>query len=275
MKLSVIIVNRNKRHLLNLALSSLMQAAENFQHEIFVVDNASTDASVELVQNKFPNIKLIENKKEVSVSKAANEGLKLAKGEYVLIVKADTITHVDALVKSIAFMDAHPNAGGVNIRMIDGNGEFITRSKWAVPNEWASFLKFTGLHRQFPKSGLAERHDTSLVNEFETAEVDVLNTSFMLMRSSVLHKVGLFDERFLISAGNIDLSYRIRLAGYKNYYFSKTYIIHFADQNQAKQSFNNFAGYYGSMFIFGTKYLFKPVVPWFKLQPQFSRPASI
>ncbi len=274
MKLSIIIVNYNRRDLLSQALSSLVKAADGIDHEIIVVDNASVDFSIPMVQGRYPQINLIENAKNVGFTKACNQGLQIANGEYVLLINPDTISNDDTLSKTLAFMDDHPLAGGLGVRMINGQGQFLPESKRGLPSAWISFFKLSGMHKLFPKSRLFNRYHPDWVEEeFETAEVDVLNAAFMLIRKSVLDKVGLFDERFNMYGEDIDLSYRIRLSGFKNYYYPKTYIIHFKGQSLKKLTWTYIANFYGAMFIFAFKYFFKQAIPHVKNVQQY--PTSI
>jgi GT2 family glycosyltransferase len=257
MKLSIIIVNYNVCVLLRQALNTLTSACSGIQHEIFVVDNASSDNSVGMVRKEFPEVKLIANSKNIGFSKANNQALAQAEGEYVLLINPDTITKKDTLQKTIEFMEKHPVAGGVSVRMINPMGDFLPESKRGLTPQWATFFRLTGLSKMLSKSRLYDRTHKYWIDEFETAEVDVINAAFMLMRKSVLERTGYLDERFFMYGEDIDLSYRIRQAGFKNYYFPKTYIIHFKEQSVHKYSWQYIKNYYGAMFIFAGKYLLK------------------
>jgi GT2 family glycosyltransferase len=257
MKLSIILVNHNSRNWLRLALTSLVKAAKAIEHEIFVVDNASADRSLEMLTTEFPKIRVIANSKDEGLSKGNNQAIRLAKGEYVLLFSPDIVSSPDTLEKVTGFMDQHPEAGGVSVRMVNYKGNYLSESKRSLRGIWASFLKFIGLSSYFPKSFSSINKRTDWVEEFETTEVDALNANCMLLRRLVLKETGLFDERFFRFGHNIDLSYRIRLHGFKNYYYSKTYIIQLPGKYFSKFSWNYIKHYYGAMFIFAAKYLFK------------------
>ena len=235
-----------------------MRACDDIEHEIFIVDNASEDRSVAMLKSEFPQIKLIENKKNEGYSRANNRALKMARGEYVLLIDPDTITKRDTIHKAVEFMDKHAIAGGLGVRMVDAQGSYLPESKRGLTSPWSAFFRLTGLSKMLSKSRLFDRNQKSgTEDEFETAEVDILGSAFMLMRRSVLNKVGFLDERFFLYGADIDLSYRIRQAGFKNYYFPKTYIIHFKEQSIRKYSMQYLKNYYGAMFIFAGKYMFK------------------
>jgi GT2 family glycosyltransferase len=198
------------------------------------------------------------------MARAYNQGIKETTGEYVLIVSADTIAGKKTFEKSLEFMDMHLDAGGMGVRMITPDGRFLPESKHGFTKPWAVFFKLTGLAKYFSKSRLTDVQRKDWVEEFQTSETDVLNGAFMLMRKDAIDKAGLFDERFHAYGYDIDLSYRIRLAGFKNYYFPKTYIINFNSRNNVKFSWDYLKEFYGAMIIFAAKYLFK--VPEIKVE---------
>ncbi len=257
MKLSIIIVSYNVKNLLKQAIDSLLVAAMDIESEIFVVDNASKDGTVGFVQETYPNINIIANNKNVGFSVANNQAISKAKGEYVLVINPDTVTPPDTLTKAISFLDDHTNAGSLGVRMLDGNGDFLPESKRGLPTPWVSFCKLSGLYLLFPKSKTFNRYYMGWVNEFETEQVDVLTGAFMLLRKKALNKVGLFDEHFFMYGEDVDLSYRLSLAGYKNYYLPTVYITHFKGQSTHKLSVRYIKSFYGSMFIFAKKYFLK------------------
>jgi len=257
MKLSVILINHNSRNGLRLALTSVQKAARNIPHEVIVVDNASTDNSVDMVTSEFPAVKVFVNSTPENLSEANNRALQETKGKYILLLNPDTIISTDSFAKMNEFMDQHPLAGGLSVRMVDFKGDYLHHSKHTLTGAWASFIRFVGLSSYFPKTYSVSKRKADWVDEFETKEIDVLNDNCMMLRRSVLERTGLFDERFALYGYNIDLSYRIRLQGFKNYYYSKTYIIQLPRKAVNKFSWNYFRHFYGAMFIFAVKYLFK------------------
>ncbi len=274
MKLSVIIVNYNVKAFLEQALLSAQKAAQKVPTEIFVVDNDSVDGSVEMVREKFPDVKLIANKKNVGFSAANNQAILGSKGDYVLLLNPDTVVEESTFEKVVAFMDAHPDAGGLGVRMIDGKGKFLPESKRGLPTPAVAFYKMCGLSKLFPKSKVFGRYHLKYLSEHETNEVDVLAGAFMLVRKETLDKIGLLDETFFMYGEDIDLSYRITQAGYKNYYFADTTIIHYKGESTKKTSVNYVFVFYRAMVIFAQKHykggnaqlfsLFINVAIWFR-----------
>ncbi|GAA4313991.1 hypothetical protein GCM10023149_09960 [Mucilaginibacter gynuensis] len=257
MKLSVIVVNHNMCAWLRQSISSLIKACNSFDCELIVVDNGSTDRSVNMLKTEFAEVKLIENDKNIGVTKAYNQAIKVSHGEYILMINPDTITGSDTLEKIINFMDAHQHAGGVSVRMVNPQGHFLASSKYGFNRGWAKLFKFTGLAKYFPKSHIANRKYANWAEEFETTEVDVLNGACFLLRREALNVTGLLDERFFKYGYDIDISFRLKMEGFKNYYFPKTYIINFNVHKAHKFSWNYVRHFYGAMFIFVAKYLFE------------------
>ncbi len=254
MDLSIVIVNYNVKHFLEQCLHAVQKASKNIKAEVFVVDNNSVDGSVALLRDKFPEIKLIENKQNVGFSKANNQAIKKAKGRYVLLLNPDTVVEEDTFEKVVDFMDKHSEAGGLGVKMIDGKGKFLPESKRGLPTPWVAFYKMFGLSALFPKSKVFGKYHLSYLSENEIHEVDVLAGAFMLIRKKTLDKVGLLDETFFMYGEDIDLSYRIQKGGYKNYYFPETTIIHYKGESTKKGSLNYVKVFYNAMVIFARKH---------------------
>tara|TARA_R110001592_G_scaffold225276_1_gene481063 strand:- start:7226 stop:8791 length:1566 start_codon:yes stop_codon:yes gene_type:complete len=257
LKLSVIIVNYNVKNFLDQCLTSVFKAIQDIDAEVYVVDNISTDGSVEMVQEKYPQVKLIANKENVGFSIANNQAIKLAKGEYVLLLNPDTVVEEDTFEKCIVFSDKHPKLGGLGVKMIDGTGTFLPESKRGLPTPSVSFYKIFGLSSLFPKSKKFAKYHLGFLDEDETNEIEILSGAFMWMRKSVLDKIGLLDESFFMYGEDIDLSYRIIKAGYKNFYFPATKIIHYKGESTKKGSINYVFVFYNAMIIFSKKHFTK------------------
>lgn len=262
-KLSVVIVNYNVKHFIEQCLFSVLKASENIACEVFVVDNNSVDGSVTLIKEKFPQVNLIVNKTNTGFSVANNQAIKLSKGEYVLLLNPDTVVQEDTFTKILAFMDAHPEAGGLGVKMLDGQGNFAPESKRGLPTPSVAFYKMFGFSRFFPKSKRFGKYHLSYLPEDQICEMDVISGAFMLMRKSVLDKIGMLDETFFMYGEDIDLSYRITQAGYKNYYFPETQIIHYKGESTKRSSLNYVVIFYKAMAIFSKKHFSGSNAFWF------------
>lgn len=253
-QLTVIVVNYNVEYFLQQCLESVQQASKGLEIETIVVDNASKDGSVELLKEKFSDFTLVLNEENVGFSKANNQGIAQAQGRYVLLLNPDTIVEENSFGKVINYMDAHPEAGGLGVRMIDGKGNFLPESKRGLPKPMVAFYKIFGLSRIFPRSKRFGQYHLGHLSEFETNEIDILSGAFMLMRKEALDKVGLLDEDFFMYGEDIDLSYRIQQGGYKNIYFPETTIIHYKGESTKKSSVNYVFVFYRAMIIFAKKH---------------------
>ena len=254
MKLSVIIVNYNVEHFLNQCLHSVRNACEGMETEVFVVDNNSVDGSVEMVRKHFPEVTLIVNADNAGFSRANNQALKMATGDYQLLLNPDTVVEHDTFRKIVAFMDAHPDAGALGVKMVDGTGKFLPESKRGLPTPAVAFYKIFGLAKLFPKSKRFGRYHLGFLDKDQTHEIEVLSGAFMLLRKEALEKAGLLDEDFFMYGEDIDLSYRIIKAGYKNYYYPEARIIHYKGESTKKNSINYVFVFYRAMVIFAKKH---------------------
>lgn len=254
MDLSIIIVNYNVKYFLEQALHAVRKACHGIESEIFVVDNRSLDGSCDMVRNLFPEVNLIENKENLGFAKANNQAIRQAKGKYILLLNPDTVVEEDCFLKVIAFMDQHQDAGAVGVKMIDGSGKFLPESKRGLPTPEVAFYKISGLAALFPKSKKFGKYHLGFLDKNETHEVEVLAGAFMMIRKDVLFQVGLLDEDYFMYGEDIDLSYCIAKAGYKNYYFPDTTIIHYKGESTKKTSVNFVFTFYKAMVIFARKH---------------------
>ena len=252
-KLSIVIVNYNVKYFLEQCLLSVKAATVGMEAEVLVVDNNSSDGSVDYLRPKFPEVVFIENKDNPGFAKANNQAISQCTGEYVLVLNPDTIIGEEALRTLSFFMDEHPEAGGIGVKMLDGHGAFLLESKRSFPSPWVSFCKLFGLSRLFPKSTLFSRYSLAYLNPNKQHQVDVLAGAFMLLRHEALDKVGLFDESFFMYGEDIDLSYRIALGGYKNYYIPER-ILHYKGESTKRDDMKYVRNFYGAMRIFYKKY---------------------
>jgi GT2 family glycosyltransferase len=253
-RLSVVIVNYNVKYFLEQALLSVRRASAHLPVEVFVVDNNSVDGSVAMVRKKFPEVQLIANTSNVGFSAANNQAIRQARGEYVLLLNPDTVVEEDTFEKCLHFMDAHPEAGSLGVKMIDGAGIFLPESKRGFPSPLVAFYKAFGLSRLFPRSRVFNHYHLGYLDPDQTHEVEVLSGAFMWLRRSVLDEIGLLDDTFFMYGEDIDLSYRIVKAGYKNYYFPETTIIHYKGESTKKGSLNYVRTFYQAMMIFARKH---------------------
>lgn len=270
MRLSIIIVNYNVRYFLEQCLKSVFTALQNIEAEVFVVDNHSVDGSVEMVQEKFKQVKLIVNKDNPGFAKANNQAMRLAQGEYILLLNPDTVVQENTFNTSLNFMDARSTAGALGIKMIDGKGHYLPESKRGLPTPWVAFYKIFGLTRFFPRSKKFARYYLGHLSENKNQEIEILAGAYMLLRKTALDKVGLLDEDYFMYGEDIDLSYRITQGGFKNYYLADSSIIHYKGESTKKGSLNYVFVFYKAMVIFAQKHFSARYASLFSLLINFA-----
>ena len=231
MRLSVVFLSYNTRDLTRQALRAVLAAAEGLEAEIFVVDNASTDGSADMVAEEFPQVKLTCNAANVGFSAGNNVALREVAGEYALLINTDTIVRRDALRTMVEFLDAHPEAGACGCKILDPDGTLQLDSRRGFPTPLAAFCKMSGLSRLFPKHLLIAHYHMTYLDPEQTAEVEVLSGSCMMVRKSAMDQVGLLDEDYFMYGEDIDWCYRFHQAGWKIYYVPTTAIIHFRGES--------------------------------------------
>jgi len=232
MQLSVIILNYNVRYFLELCVLSVQNAIQNIDAEIIVIDNNSQDDSCAMMKHRFPNVKLIENKKNSGFPKGNNIGVAVAKGEYICILNPDTVVAEDTFTKVLAFAKKQNDLGIVGVKLIDGTGIFLPESKRGTPTPFVAFTKITGLYKIFPKT--FGKYYAQHLSENETGKVEILVGAFMLMKRELYNEIGGFDENCFMYSDDIDLSYMALKKGKSNYYFHETSVIHYKGESTIK-----------------------------------------
>lgn len=253
-ELSIIIVNYNvKEFVLNL-LGSITKASSNLSTEIFVVDNASDDGSVEAIKEKYPAVNLIANQKNLGFGAANNQALVQAKGKYFLLINPDTIVREDTFYKMINFFVANPKCGIAGCKVLNPDGSLQLACRRGFPGPWTSFTKVMGLSTLFPKSKLFARYNLTYLDENNTYEVDAVSGAFMMMRLEVYQNVGGFDPQFFMYGEDLDLCYRTQNAGYKVFYVHETEIIHYKGESTKRSSIDETKVFYDAMHLFVKKH---------------------
>lgn len=267
MRLSVIIVNYNVKYFLEQCLCSVMKAIAPLgegQAEVIVVDNQSTDDSVEYLRSRFPSVFFIENRENSGFGRANNQGVQMSRGEFILFLNPDTIVAEDSFTVCLAEMQGQPELGAIGVRMVDGGGKYLPESKRGFPTPWVSFCKLSGLTRLFPASRVFARYYLGHLPEKENNEVEVLAGAYMFVRRKAAEITGGFDERFFMYAEDIDLSFRIRQAGFRNFYCASTTIIHFKGESTLKDV-RYVRHFYEAMILYVRKH-YRGIGAWFYVQ---------
>ena len=244
MKLSIVIVSYNVCRFVAQCLDSVQRASGGIDAEVFVVDNASADDTVSYIGRHYPWVRLIANDDNLGFSRPNNMAIRQAQGEYILLLNPDTIVAGSTLRECVGFMDAHPQAGGLGVRMHNADGSLAPESRRAIPSPWVSCLKMLGFTKRYYMSHLSWD---------EPGRIEVVSGAFFMLRRKALDQVGLLDEDFFMYGEDIDLSYRLLKGGWENWYHPSD-IVHFKGESTQKSSFRYVHVFYQAMLIFFRKH---------------------
>lgn len=267
--LAIVIVNYNVCELLRRCLQSVYASDGEFIFEVCVVDNASTDDSVIMVQNEFPQVKLIANQQNLGYPAANNQGLrhlgvdrpvKKERPTYCLLLNPDTEVPTDAFAKLLAYLGQNPDVAvvGPKLVMLDGRLDLACRRSFPTPT--TSIYRMTGLSRVFPNSRRFGRYNMTYLDEDVTADVDSVVGAFMMVRTQAIDQVGLMDERFWMYGEDLDWAKRIKDAGWRVVYNPEVTVLH-VKRASSRQNSRADVEFYRAMLIFYYKHYYSQT-PW-------------
>jgi len=266
--LSIIIVNYETYDLTKQTIESVIENDHPFEYDIYIVDNASKDGSIEQLQEYFHTesenglIKFILNDENKGFAYANNIAIKKTSSEYVLLLNSDTLVLENSLEVSMNYMNSNEDVGALGCKVVLPDNTLDKACRRSFPDFNVSFYKMTGLSSLFPKSKRFGRYNLTYLNEDETYEVDCVVGAFMLVRSKTIKEVGLLDETFFMYGEDIDWCYRIKAANWKVIYFSDAKIVHYKGaSNSKKQNKKLTYEFYRAMYIFYNKH-YKEGYPW-------------
>lgn len=251
---SVIIVNYNVKHFAEQCLRSIYAASDGLNVEIFLVDNSSTDGSVEYLRSAFPQVFYIECPENYGFGRANNIAMTRSVGEYILILNPDTLIGEDSLRAMVDYLNSRPHAGAAGPMILTRYGGYDRLSKRGFPTPWVSFCRLSGLSRLFGKSRLFGRYDMQYLDPEEPASIDSLVGACMFIRREAYNAVGGFDEDYFMYGEDIDLCYRIKKAGWEIHYAPVTRIVHFQGESTKRSNIDRDKAFYGSMHLFVDKH---------------------
>ncbi|MCW5520279.1 glycosyltransferase family 2 protein [Aureitalea sp. L0-47] len=247
MKLSVIILNYNVRYFLEQAVKSVKSAISSLDAEIIVIDNASSDESCAMMEKHFPEVRLIRNTDNVGFSKANNQAVAEAKGEYVCILNPDTAVTHSIFINAFQYMSKIPDIGILGVRLMDGTGNYLPESKRNIPTPFSSLKKLLGIGKH--ENG----YYANDLAEGDSGEVAVLPGAFMLLKRTIYYEVGGFDEDYFMYGEDIDFSFKVLKSGYKNHYLGSDGILHYKGESPQNDKVY-LDRFYGAMHIFYRKH---------------------
>ena len=243
-KLSIVIVNYNVRNYLEQCLQSVQKALEGIEGKVWVVDNNSSDDSVEVLRRDYPWVRLVANTENMGFARANNLAIRQSQSEYVLLLNPDTVVEEPTLRGVLQFMDAHPEAGGAGVMMHNADGTLAPESRRGLPTPWVAALKMFGF---------TKRYYMSYLPWDQPGRIDVISGAFCMLRRKAIDQVGLLDEDFFMYGEDIDLSYRLLKGGWQNWYLPFS-IIHFKGKSTQKTDYRYVHIFYQAMLIFFRKH---------------------
>ncbi|MFD0697777.1 glycosyltransferase family 2 protein [Paenibacillus sp. GCM10027628] len=254
MDLSVIILNYNTRELTLNCLQSVFASTTSYKYEVILIDNASSDNTLQAVVEHFPQVTCIANDQNVGFSKANNQCIKIAKGRYVLLLNSDTVVQLDTLETMLQFMDSHPDVGASGCKIVLPDGSLDKACKRGFPTPSASFYYAFGFSKLFPNIPRFNQYQLGYLDPDQEYPIDSLVGAFMLVRREAIDQVGMLDEEFFMYGEDIDWCYRIKQAGWVNYYYPRTQIIHYKGASSRKKPFKIIYEFHRAMILFHKKH---------------------
>lgn len=257
MDVSIVIVNFNTKQLTIDAIHSVFQSKTGYSYEILLVDNNSSDGSMEAFKRELPAATIIGNKENVGFAKANNQAIKMAKGRYILLLNSDTIVHEDTLQVMLDFMEANTKVGASGCKVVLPDGSLDKACRRGFPTPEASFYHFSGLAKLFPDNPHFNQYQLGHLDPDMDYPVDCLVGAFMLLRRDVIEQVGLLDEEFFMYGEDIDWCYRIKEAGWGIHYYPYTSIIHYKGASSRRKPFKIIYEFHRAMILFHRKHFAK------------------
>jgi GT2 family glycosyltransferase len=228
--LSIVVISFNTRGLLRACLTSLYAELQAIPNEVFVVDNNSRDGSADMVEQEFPAARLIRSAVNLGFGAANNQAFALAAGRYIVLLNSDAFLEPEALRRSIAYMDADPRIGLGGARLIGRDGSWQASAR-LFPSLLNDFLSLSGLAAKFPKSRFFGRQDHTWDAQDRPIDTDWVPGAYSIVRRTVLHQVGCFDETFFLYYEEVDLCFRIKQAGYLVRYWPDVVVVHYGGES--------------------------------------------
>src|SRR5512145_422032 len=227
MLLSICIVTRQARDYLRDCLNSIAANPPPGEYEMIVVDNASTDGTLEMLHDQFPSAQVVANSTDAGYTTPMNQALRRGVGRYLMQLNPDTLVHPGALSTLVEFAETHPDTAVCGPKVLNADGTMQKSCRRGDSRPWAVFTYFLGLSRLFPRSKFFGGYHLNHLDEDQTNPVDGVAGSCMLMRRDVAERLDFLDERFFAYQEDADYCYRVRQAGYKVYYVPAAHITHF------------------------------------------------
>jgi len=254
MELSVVIVNTQTRDLVLTCLRHLMPELGDLDHEVFVVDNASTDGSVEAIRREFPAAKVIANRENRGFARANNQALRLAGGDQILLLNPDTEIQPGALAILRRALGTLPDAVVVGPRVLRPDGRLDLACRRSFPSPGVALARLTGLSRLFPRARWVARYNLTYTDPNQPAEIDCGTGAALLFDGKAFQAVGYFDEDFFMYGDDLDVCFRLKAKGGRVYYVPDALVIHLKGGTTRQRPRPMLREFHRSMWLFYRKH---------------------
>lgn len=225
--LSIILVSYNTKTFIKEAIASVIATLDSISYEIIVVDNNSTDGSVDMMRTEFPSVKVVASKDNLGFGKANNRGVALSTGKYVLFLNPDTVTSPKSIKYIYDFMEAHPEAGAATCKLVMLNGEIDYATHRGFPTPWNSLAYFSGLTKLFPHVKIFSGYTQGWKDMNTVHEVDAIAGAFMFVRRTAGEEVKWWDEDYFFNGEDLDFCFNLREKGWKIFYVPDVSLLHY------------------------------------------------
>lgn len=254
--LSVIIVSYNVREYLDACIQSIYHAAETFagEVEIIVFDNDSRDGTLTLLKPRYPEVIWLKSDRNLGFGTGCNRGAALATQDLLLFLNPDTLVSENTFQVMCDFMRSQDRIGVAGCKIVNRDGSLQLACKRSFPSPRVAAFKFIGLSALFPKSRVFGKYNLTFLDENKTHEVDAVSGSFMCVETDLFRAVGGFDEDFFMYGEDLDICFRIKMLGKRNFYHPSATAIHFKGESAKSKPFRSFLYFYESMVIFSKKH---------------------
>lgn len=254
MDVSVVIVNYNTKKLTLDCIQSVLRSEGQFEFEIILIDNASADDTVEVSKKRFPQVRIVSNPENVGFSKANNQGIRLSRGRYILLLNSDTVVEPKTLWTMVQFMDEHREVGASGCKLLLENGTLDETCKRGFPTPMTSFYYIFGFSKMFPNVPQFHQYRLTHLDPDQTHRVDSLVGAFMFVRGETIARIGMLDESFFMYGEDIDWCYRMKQAGWQVVYYPQTTVIHCKGASSKTKPFKIVYEFYRAMVLFHHKH---------------------
>lgn len=227
MSLSVIILSYNVKELLRNAIKAVYETYPNKSLQIIVVDNASRDNSVAMVEKEFPRVDLVKSKINTGFSAGNNLARKITKGDIVLFLNPDTEVKGNAIRKCIEILTKNKELGAITCKVMLPNGMLDYSCHRGLPTPWNTFCYFTGLSKVFSGNKYIAGYTASYLDISQSHYIDCISGTFLMVKRSVLNKIGWWDEDYFWNGEDVEMCYGIKKANFKIWYEASEIMMHY------------------------------------------------